>query len=259
LFFLPLFGWTQMGAPLVAGARGQGLAGAGLTFQDIHAAWANPAGLARLERAAFALYGEQRFGLSEIRHISGVGAVALGTGRAALILGNYGFEQFSQQRIGLAYARPLTEKLSLGLQLFGVTTSIPEYGNQLRLSAEVGAQLELTEQLQVGTRIANPLRIEVLDGEYLPTVFGLGIRYQPAPQVDLLAEVEKDILLPTRVRVGAEYRLLEAISVRVGVATQPTLLSFGVDYHLQDKWQLHFAAAYHQYLGFTPGIGMVYR
>lgn len=259
LLFFPLSASAQMGAPLVAGARGQGLAGAGLTFQDIHAAWANPAGLAQLERTAFALYGEQRFGLSEIRHVSGVGAVPVGSGRAALILGNYGFEQFSQQRIGLAYARPLTERLALGLQLFGVSTNIPEYGSQLRVSAEVGAQLALTEQVQLGARVANPFRVAVLDGEYLPTVLGLGLRYQPAPQVNLVAEVEKDILLPTRVRVGAEYRLLEAISVGVGVATQPTLLSFGVDYRLKDQWQLHFAAAYHQYLGFTPGIGVVFQ
>ena len=86
-----------------------------------------------------------------------------------------------------------------------------------------------------------------------------GLEYQPGDGIIILAEAEKDVLLPMRIRVGVEYGLFDVLDLRLGVATGETQLSFGVGYKLKERWQLDFAAAYHQYLGFTPGVGLVYR
>ena len=87
----------------------------------------------------------------------------------------------------------------------------------------------------------------------------VGLQYRPGKEVLILAEVEKDVLQPLRIRIGVEYGLLDVLDLRIGVVTSETQLSFGFGYKLKEHWQLDFAAAYHQYLGFTPGIGLVYR
>ena len=234
------------------------MGGVGVLFQDIHAAWSNPAGLAYLEGTSVALFGEQRFALSELRQVSAVGAMNFGNSALGLSVGYFGFEAYNESRIGLLYGRKLAKNLSLGAQLYTLGTRIPDYGSQQLISFEVGLQATISPSIDIGGRISNPVRVEQLEGEALPTVLSFGVNYRPDKQVQLIAEVEKDILFPVRVRCGLEYQLLDALELRAGVATEPSLLSFGIGYRLLDQWQLDFSAVYHQYLGFTPGIGLVY-
>lgn len=256
LFAANLF--AQLSYPMPAGARGQAMGGVGVVFQDIHAAWSNPAGLAHLEGTSMALYGEQRFALSELRQISAVGATTMGNSTVGIAVGYFGFDAYNESRIGLLYGRKLAKNLSLGAQLYTLGTRIPDYGSQQLISFELGLQASLSPEIQIGGRVANPVRVEKLEGETLPTVLSFGLNYRPGKQVVLIAEVEKDILFPVRVRCGLEYQLLDVLELRAGVATEPSLLSFGLGYKLLDQWQLDFSAAYHQYLGFTPGIGLVF-
>jgi hypothetical protein len=233
------------------------MGGAGLTYTGIHAAWSNPAGLSELVGISTGLYGEQRFALADLRQISAVGAIPTASGTFGLVLGYYGFTAYNEQRIGIAYARKLADKLRLGLQAYSFNTRIQDYGNKSLLSFELGLQMDISKQVSLAFRAANPIRVAIIDEEYLPTVLSIGFRYQPGKQVSLLGEVEKDILFPVRVRFGVEYQVLEALYLRAGIATDPSLLSFGIGYELQKNFQLEFAAAYHQYLGFTPGISVL--
>lgn len=234
------------------------MGGVGLTYQDIHAAWGNPAGLASVTQTAFALFGEQRFALSDIRQISAVGALPLGGGTGGLSISYYGFEGYNEQRIGLVYGRKLSDNIQIGTQIYTLGVRIPEYGNKQVVSFELGLQAELSPSVSLAGRVANPLRVEVVDGEDLPSVMSVGFNYKPGSQIVFMAEVEKDILYPVRVRLGMEYELLESLFLRAGIATEPSLLSFGVGYYLMEQWRFDFAASYHQYLGFTPGVGIVY-
>jgi len=254
----PVF--AQLNAPITPGARGLAMGGTGLNTQDIHAAWANPAGLSGLDSLGFVFYGEQRFSLSELKQVSAVAAMPVGkAGGIGLILGYYGFDAYNEQRIGIAYGRKLSKNISIGAQLFSWNTKITEYGNKNLLSFELGGQARINHEVSLGVKVINPVRISVLEDEYLPTLMSFGLQYQPGDNILIQAEAEKDVLLPLRIRIGIEYALIDALDVRIGVATNETQLSFGFGYQLKKHWQLDFAAAYHQYLGFTPGIGLVYR
>lgn len=263
LFFLSVFAgssFAQLSIPLTPGAKGLAMGGTGLNVQDVHAAWANPAGLSGLDAVGFAFYGEQRFSLSELKQVSAVAAMPVGkAGGLALNLGYFGFDAYNEQRVGLSYGRKLTENISIGAQMFAWSTRIPEYGNKTAMSFELGMQGRINSELSLAAKVANPVRISILDDEYIPTVMSIGLQYRPGKAVLLLAEVEKDVLAPMRIRVGVEYALLDVLDLRIGVVTNETQLSFGFGYKLKERWQLNFAAAYHQYLGFTPGIGLVYR
>lgn len=250
----------QNGAPPIAGARSLGMGGAGVTFSDIHAAWSNPAGLADLPAPwAAAAFGQQPFLLGEIRQLGAAAAMRGKSSALGLTLGYFGFEQYNEQRIGLAYSRRLFSRLSLGLQLLAVSTRIPEYGNKIVPTFELGLLGKASEQVQIGFRIFSPARIEVLDGEYLPTILQLGLSYRPAEQLLLLAELEKDVLFPLRVRAGIEYQLAEILSLRLGAATRPVLVSFGAGIRLAKTIRVDVGASYHQSLGFTPGLSLVFQ
>lgn len=238
------------------------MGGTGLTHTDIHAAWGNPAGLADLPTNwAAAVFGQQPFLLADIRQLSAVAAARLGEkrGTVGLSLGYYGFEGYNEQRIGLAYSRRLFSRLSMGVQLLALNTSIPAYGSKMVGTFELGLLAELSSQVNIGFRVFSPARVAVLEGEYLPTIIAIGLGYRPAEQLLLQAEVEKDILFPVRFRIGADYQLIPALSIRFGVATEPLQLSLGAGIRLSDRIRVDVAAAYHQVLGVTPGLSLVFQ
>ena len=259
LLLLPLSLAAQNGMPASAGARGLAMGQTGLTFADINSIFSNQAGLAFLEGPAFLAFAEQRFMLEELQSFSFGGALPTSTGTFGLSLNHFGFDDYNEQRVGLAYARRLFSRVALGAQFLMLNTRIPEYGNKAAFTFELGALLELIPQLEFGVHLFSPARVEVAPEEYLPSVLRMGLRYFPSNSLNLLAEVEKDLDHPVRVKMGAEYKAAEPLALRFGMATQPVALSFGVGYRLPNGLGLDVASSYHQLLGFTPAAGLNYQ
>lgn len=255
---LPLFLLAQTAGSISAGTRSVAMGGVRATLTDIGAAWGNQAGLAHVEAFTAAVQAERRFGLAELQSIGAAAALPTGSGVWGLTLHSFGFELYSEQRAGLAYGRKLTDNFSLGAQMLLFNHRIEEYGSRLTFSFELGLMAELSPKLSFGVHAANPMRVEVAPGENLPTVFRLGFNYRPSGQIALLAEVEKDIEFGPRVKTGIDYRLVDALSLRIGVATEPTEITFGAGYKVNAALAVDVSAAYHQILGFTPAVGVVY-
>ncbi|MCB0639179.1 MAG: hypothetical protein KDC54_21275 [Lewinella sp.] len=249
---------AQNALPLPGGARGLALGGAGLTFQDVQSGWTNPAGLAQLQGFGAAVYGEQRFLLSEIRQTGAMVALPVTGGALGLSLGYFGFEAYNEQRVGLAYARLLSPNLQIGGQLLAFRTQIPEYGSATNVSFELGLQARVSPVLWVAARAYNPIRQSVIEGEDLPSLMALGLQYRPSNKVSVLVEAEKDIAFPVRVRTGLEYHLIPALQLRLGLATEPFQYTFGLGIQAAPGWRIDLAAQQHQYLGLTPAVGVVY-
>jgi hypothetical protein len=158
----------------------------------------------------------------------------------------------------LSYARKLSKKFAIGVQFDYLNTRISEYGSFNGISFEGGLQAEIIDNLWLGASISNPFRIEIAPDDYLPTKFNLGLSYRFSDKILMATEVEKDFEYPTSARVGLDYRIIEPLSIRLGVGTEPIQNSFGVGIHLKNL-TLDFAARYHQILGFTPTFSMTYE
>jgi hypothetical protein len=258
LLLLPLGLAAQNGLPPSAGTRGLAMGQTGLTFSDINSIFSNQAGLAFLEGPSFLAFAEQRFLLEELQSFSFGAALPTSSGTFGLSINHFGFDAYNEQRLGLAYGRRLFGSLALGAQFLMLNTRIPEYGSKAVFTFELGALMELMPQLEFGVHLYSPARVEVSTEEYLPTVLRLGLRYFPSSSLNLLAEVEKDIDYPARIKMGAEYKAAEPLALRFGVATQPVALSFGIGYRLANGLGLDIASSYHQLLGFTPAAGLNY-
>ncbi len=252
---------AQNGTPQNAGARGAAMGNAALTFTDINAAYVNQAGLAFLEELSFGVYGERRFlaeGLNSFLFAAAYPNEKIGT--FGLTVNYFGYNNYNEQKIGLAYARKLAQNISLGVQLDYLGTRIPQYGAASTFTFEIGLLAKLNEQFSIAAHTYNPIHAQVAGLDRLPSLVNIGLAYQPSEKVLLIAELEKDIYdFPLMGKFGVEYRPIHALSVRVGVqaAAEATQMSFGLGLYLQSLC-IDIATSYHQVLGFTPSFGLSY-
>lgn len=250
---------AQNSVTIPAGTRGTGMANASVTFTDIYSAFSNQAGLAYLEQSTATAFAERRFLLSELQTISAAVALPTRSGTFGLTLNHFGFEAFNEQKLGIAYARKLMDGLSLGAQVLLLNTSIPEYGNKMNVTFELGILTQLLPKLHLGVHVYSPMQLELANGENLPTIFKIGLGYLPSEKLTCTAEVEKDIAYTARAKFGIEYKAAEQLAVRTGIATNPTTISFGAGYRLDNGLALDIASSYHQILGFSPSVGFSYQ
>lgn len=240
--------------------RARMMGGTGLTAAGIDALWTNPAGLAqtapKIEAGATA---EQRFGLSELTNATVGAAYGTGLGGFGLQLGSFGFDAYRETRIGLAYGRKLTDKFSIGAEFTGFATNTEGYASTFDVTFGIGMQLEIIPELHVGARVFSPFRTERLPDEYLPQLLAIGLSYRPSEKVIVNAEVHQDTDHPARFRAGVEYLPAEQFSVRLGLATEASELSFGLGYEVIDGLDLSAGAVWHEVLGVWPGVGLRWR
>lgn len=232
-----------------------GMGGAGLGLRGIYSALSNPAGLAYAERAAALVSAGNPFLAKEVRLLSGAGAAPAAGGVMAITLQHIGFGLYREQQAGLAYARRLSPSLAIGGQFLLLHMAIPDYGSRSWFSFELGMQADILPRLTLAVRLHNPVRQEVAPGEFLPSTFNAGLAWRPGDQLLLALEVEKDIDFPARARAGLEYRVARPLALRLGVMTQPAMVSFGAGIFLANGINADFASAYHPYLGFSPAAG----
>ncbi|HEX2683173.1 MAG TPA: hypothetical protein VHL77_04545, partial [Ferruginibacter sp.] len=76
----------------------------------------NQASLARSKKAGIGMYGERRFLLKETSSYILATAVPTRLGNFGLQLNYSGFKNFTENRIGLAYARKLGKRADVGIQ-----------------------------------------------------------------------------------------------------------------------------------------------
>ncbi len=230
----------------------------GVMFQDIHSSFRNQAGLAFVEGWSVMAQVEQRFISSDIRMAGLATAFPTSAGTFGLNAQYYGVSLYNEQRFGLNYAMKLSEGFSIGAQfdLFGIR--IQEYGQKWFPTFELGFQANLTSNLRIGAHLFNPLRVEVVQEEFLPTIIQAGLSYAPGDQALLVLEIEKDINRPVRVKGAVEYFLLDRLPIRVGVATQPAAITFGLGFYFSKSIGVQAASSWNNLLGFSPSFSADY-
>jgi len=173
----------------------------------------------------------------------------------------YGYNAYHEQKIGLAYGMQLGEKISVGVQLDYLSVAIGnEYGQASAVTFELGILAKLTENWTLASHVFNPFAVKIgkVNPQTIPATIKLATSYDIDQQVLLLAEYEQSIDKHGILKAGLEYQLIQQFSVRAGVATNPNLLSFGFGLHLKGL-DIDIGTRYHQTLGFSPVVGLMYR
>ena len=265
LFFLSFLcfyaTWAQNGLPQNAGARGGAMANASVTFSDIQSIFSNQAGLGYLEEISFSIYGERRF-----INADGINAFQFGfaypdqrIGTFGLSVNYFGFSLYNEQKIGLSYSRKLFKRMSIGAQFNYLGTRFNDgiYGSAHNFTFEAGILVKVSKQFNIGAHVFSPARIELSNGDVIPSLFKLGMSYMQSDKLMINAELEKDLENPFNAKFGIEYHPLDALFIRAGFSSAPLNASFGFGV-LVKGLKLDVFSAYHIQLGFTPGVSVSY-
>jgi len=250
----------QRGITPAKGAESLSLGGSVSGSLGIESLLNNQAGLSQLEGFGVIVSTEQRFLLSELVIASaGVAYNFKKVGTLGLMVSNFGFEEYREQKYGLAYGRKLFENLSIGGQFDVLNTRIVGFGSSTSITFELGLQAALSEAFSIGAHVFSPGTVSINDTNELPSRFNLGVQYQPSDQIYATVEVEKLIDRGLSVQGGISYQIIESLYLRVGTSTNPTRMSFGLAYGFNETFRFDAAMTNHEILGITPAASVRYQ
>ena len=237
-----------------------GLGAYSINHVDVFSYTTNQASLAQMKNVSAGVYGERRFLLDELSLYQLAVALPTKSGNFGVKTGYFGFSEYNESQIGLAYARKLGTKVDVGVQFNYNGIQISSYGNSSAINFEVGAVLHLTEKLHTGVHAYNPVggTFGKNQEEKLASVYAVGLGYEASDNFFISAEIEKEEDKPVNVNAGMQYKFLPQFMARVGLATNTSNVYAGVGLFLK-FFRLDAVASYHPQLGVTPGIMLVYN
>lgn len=261
-FFILVSGGIFAADNYPAGARSTGVANSSVTFADCWSAFHNQAALAWLEKISAGAAFDNRFTIGSLSNKAFVFALPLKAGTFALSGNVFGYSQYNEKKAGIAFAKKLGDKFSAGVQLNYLNTFINDdfYGSRTTFAVEAGLLAEPLKNFRVGLHIYNLSRAKLAEyaDEKIPTIFRLGASYKFSEKLTWSIEEEKDIDQKAIFKSGLEYHVAEALYLRGGVSTNPSLFSFGFGLKINNL-MLDIASTYHQVLGFSPAISLTWQ
>jgi len=109
-----------------------GLGAYSLDHVDVFSFTVNQAALAQLKNSSAGVYGERRFLLSELNNYAVVIGLPTAAGNLGVKADYYGFSDYNETQLGIAYGRKLGEKVDIGAQFNYQGIRIAGYGMHLR-------------------------------------------------------------------------------------------------------------------------------
>jgi len=256
LLFISLTSYGQLHFNAIQGSVASGLAGSGTLLEGVDGLFNNQAGIAENEKISFIVSSELRYLTPDLTSFgAGISIPTNGKGVFGLSVSNLGLEDYKEQKIGLAYARKLTEGMNLGVQLDWLNTNIVNFGSNSLFTAELGFMADIGKKFTIGSHIFSPVKVSLTEQDNdVNTRIRFGASYAPGDKLRVLFEVDKWQQNPLTVRGGFEYLLQENIKLRFGASSNPALYSLGLSYHLSES--LHFDGSYsiHSILGSSPSL-----
>lgn len=227
---------------------------------DVFSAVNNQAALAQIKDPSAGVYGERRFMLDELSLYQLAVAVPTRSGNFGVKAGYFGFSDYNESQIGLAYGRKLGAKIDVGVQFNYNGIRISSYGNSSAINFEIGTILHLTDKLNAGVHAYNPVggKYGMNKEEKLASVYTVGMGYEASENFFISAEIEKEEDQDVNVNAGLQYKFLPQLMARAGISTNTSNVYAGIGLFLK-SFRLDVVAGYHPQLGVTPGLLLIYN
>ncbi|OPZ96687.1 MAG: hypothetical protein BWY70_01695 [Bacteroidetes bacterium ADurb.Bin408] len=261
IFLIVSAGTLMAGHDIVpGGGKSAAMSGASVTNRDLWSAFNNQAGLADVRHIAAGLIYENKFLLKELSTKAGAFALPVNKGTFALSFYQYGFNLYNENKVGLAYAMPLSERFSAAVQLDYLLTQLAEnYGRKGLFTFEVGLLAKINHKWYMGAQIYNPARVKLTSDveERIPSYIRFGTNYMFNENVNLVVEAEKDLQNKPMFRAGIDYQMVKNVYVRAGAGTNPSVFSFGFGVNMKN-FKVDFGTSKHTVLGYSPALSLMY-
>ncbi|MDR1553173.1 MAG: hypothetical protein LBS69_06905 [Prevotellaceae bacterium] len=243
------------------GARSAGMGNAGVAVPDVWSTVNNQAALALLSNIEVSAFYKNNFGISELSLSALSVAVPAKIGVFGGSVAHFGFSEYSENKISLAYAKRLWRMLSLSAQInYNSLNFTNAYKSTTAISGEIGVFADLTDNFYVGAHVFNPTKssLSLETKEQIPLRYKIGTAYKPFSSLWFCADLIYDSSNDISFCGGAEYYIVSQLCLRAGVSTNPELFTLGAGYVYK---RIHFdvAYSYHNVLGNVSCISVSYK
>ena len=240
------------------GASYIGLGAYSIDHLDIFSVTSNQAALAQIKDPAVGVYGERRFLLAETNMYSALIAMPTKEGNFAFQADYFGFKNYNESQLGIAYARSVGKNLDLGIKFNYYSFRIPGFESPSTVNFEIGAIAHLTDKLNAGIHFYNPVggKLSKTDNDKLCSIYSFGLGYEVSDIFFISTEIVKQEDLPVNLNVAMQYDFAKQFFARFGIATQngSPFAGAGISW---EYFRLDVCASYHPQLGFSPGLMLI--
>jgi hypothetical protein len=222
------------------GAPYMGLSAYSKKFMDVFGASSNQAALGEVKSTALGVYGERRFGLSELNNYSAHIALATKSGTFGVQANRFGFDGFNETQLGLGYGRTLGEKVSIGGKINYYSQQVTGYGTGSTVNFEAGLLLHLTPKLNAGISAFNPTggKFGVDKTEKLASVYKFGLGYDVSDKVNVSTEFVKDENTPLNVIAAIHYQFEKKFFAKAGISSAASNFFAAAGLSLNNQFRL---------------------
>jgi hypothetical protein len=232
-----------------------GLGAYSIHHVDLFSVTSNQAALAQIKEPAFGIYGEKRFLLAETNMYSAIVAVPTPEGNFAFQADYFGYKNYNESQLGIAYARNVGNKLDLGIKFNYYSFRIPGYENPSTVNFEIGAIVHVSENITAGIHFYNPVggKLSKTENDKLSAVYSFGLGYEASGNFLISIEMVKQEDEPVNVNTAVQYDFAKKFFARFGLATknETPFAGAGVSW---DNFRVDISASYHPQLGLSPGL-----
>lgn len=220
----------------------------------------NQAALAQTKHAGMGVFGERRFMLKETSVYTLATAIPTRLGNIGVQINYAGFKNFRESKIGLAYARKLGKLVDVGVQFNYYGYSIPAYGKASAINFEIGAMLHLTDKLNAGIHVYNPVggKLGKNSEEKLASSYKVGLGYDVSDKFFISSEIIKEEGKTVNVIAGLQYQFAKQFFAKAGFISESGSAYAGAGIGWKNL-RLDISSSYHPQLGFSPGILLMMR
>lgn len=229
-------------------------------FADAFSFSGNQAALSNLKSTTAGVYGEKRFGLRALSNFHGVIGIPLKNAGIGMNVYHSGDENFSEMQAGLAYGLLLSNNISIGTQINFNQIRVSGYGSASTVNFEVGALVALSNKVMMGLHVYNPAggKFGKNKTEKFGSIYKAGVGYEASEQFFVSAEIAKEENLPVNVNAAMQYNFNKHFLARGGVSSAIANYFVGIGI-LWSTIRLDIISSYHQQLGFSPSLMMVFN
>ncbi len=242
-----------------AGARSLALSNAFVSVSDTWSTFHNQAGLAGLEKFSAGVFYQSRFMVDELSHAAGSLVIPVKAGTFGVSFSQFGKGTYKEHKIGLAFAKSLTKRISAAIQLDYLSQLYPENERESGFATfEAGLIYAATDYLFLGAHIFNPISggFDTPEGlQKMPAVFRFGGHYQFPKKALLILETEKNFENPLVIKSGIEFSPVKNFALRFGVSGKPVNYTAGIGFET-GKIVTDIGFSYHGNLGLTPSVSI---
>ena len=215
----------------------------------------NQAALSSIKNKTAGLYAEHKFFLKEMGLYTTAIAFPIRNGGIGLQLNYFGYSEFNESQVGIAYGKKLGKLVDVGVQFDYYHLHMAGYGSAGTIGFQVGAIFNLSDVFRVGMHVYNPAggRFGKNSSEKLASIYSMGFGYDLTKQVFISTVINKVENRPVHINAGLHYQFAESFFARFGVLTDTGSPYMGIGL-LWNIFRFDVAVNYHPQLGISPAM-----